>query len=295
MSHARKETWEPSDRGEFTRINPALIKMEAGSFWRDEAPHELEALKASIAWRERHMKGSGLLVPLLVTKMGDLPYYQLEDGFRRFKAIQALIAEGLPIDSVPVRILASPLTLSERLMLMTNGAKPLSALEEARVIVKLEHQGLSLESLARLMNQPLKLLKKRSVLGQLTGPIAEKLQKGTLSAETVEALLNSDEPVAAQQARLERELKHPAKKQVSDHLPEHSPKRGSETKTAWVPKNLDPTLHFLALEGLFEWMGGENGAKNGYSKKVVEIVKLMLKYSGGKMSLPEIAEKLKKF
>ncbi len=305
MEAPRKPDVELPDKGEFMRLDPALIKVEAGGFWREENQQDLEALKSSIAWRERRMKGSGLLVPLLVTKIEGVPYYQLEDGFRRFKAIQMLIADGASITSVPVRVLANPLSMSERLMLMTHGSKPLEILEEAKVITRLEKQGLSLESMAQLMDRTLEVLKKRAVLGKLTGPVAEALREGKISAEEVELLINSQEDVPSQQARLEKSLHAIGKKSAekadpsktaapTKHVEKPSPK-GLGSQTAWMSKTLDPTLHYVALEGLYEWMGGDYAVKGGYSKSVVEIVKLMLKYCGGRMGLAEIAEKLKKF
>lgn len=284
------------EKGEFMRLDPGLIKLPSGGDWREDTPRDLEALKASIAWRERRMKGSGLLVPLMVTKIQGVSYYQLEDGFRRFRAIQALIAEGLPITSVPVRVLPNPLSMSERLMLMSHGSKPLGLMEEAKVITRLEKQGLSLESMSQLMDRTLDTLKKRSILGKLTGPVAQGLREGTLFAEEVEGLINEREDLSTQQKRIEKELHlAPADTRTKTQLPAQAKPADKPSHTAWMSAKLDPTLHFVALEGLYEWMGGEYAVKSGYSKKVVEIVKLMLKYCGGKMSLSEIAEKLKKY
>lgn len=299
MQGLSRRNIEIPDKSEFMRIDPALIKIEAGSLRREESPQDFEALKASIAWRERRMKGSGLLVPLLVSKMPDISYYQLEDGFRRFKVIQSLINEGLTIDSIPVRILPSPLTLSERLMMMLHGAKPLSLMDEAKLIVKLEKQGLSLESMAHLMNRSLETLQKRSILARLTGPLAEALRQGTLAPEEVEKHLQATEELSAQQVRLEQLFKlHgkklPTKASSVTKAPMTTDSDTKGTKSAWMPKILEPSMQYVAIEGLYEWMGGEQAERQGYSKKVVDIVKLMLKYCGGKMNLAEIAEKLKK-
>lgn len=299
-----QESLQAADRGEFMRIDPSLIKVEAGGLWRDSQQQDLETLKASIVWRERRMKGSGLLVPLLVSKIEGVPYFQLEDGFRRFKAVQALLAEGVPMESIPVRVLPAPLTMSERLMLMTHGPKPLCVLDEAKIIVRLEKQGLSFEAMGRLMKRPVDQLKKLAIFGKLTGPLAKALAEGTLRADEALMLINADEEVALQQAKLGKEFKHllgsaggkTSKKK--EPLGEALGKKDSRAmplnaKTSWVPKSLDPALYFIALEGLYEWMGAENATKRGYSKSVVEVVKLMLKYCGGKVGLQEIAEKLR--
>jgi len=302
MKQRPEKSLELAGRGEFMRVDPALVKIEATALLREESDSDLEALKASIAWRERRMKGSGLLVPLLVSRIEGVDYFRLEDGFRRFRAVQALIVEGLDIPTVPVRVLPAPLTVSERLMLMTHGPKPLGLMEEAKIIVRLEHQGLSFEAMARLLDRPVELLKKRAVLGKLQGPLAQALQEGRLQAEEMEFLLGTDEPLDMQQSRLEKELgallldrkglkKTP--KTMAAVLGAQDVRK-SKISTGWMPKVLDPTLHYVALEGLYEWIGGEDAVKNGYSKKTVDIVKLMLKYCGGTIGLPETAEKLKK-
>ncbi len=281
------------------RISPALIKIDATAFWREEAGHDLEALKASIVWRERRMKGSGLLVPLLVSRIEGVEYYRLEDGLRRFKAVQALLREGFEIKTVPVRVLSAPLTMSERLMLMTHGPKPLGPMEESRIINQLEKQGLSFDSMARLLDRSVALLKKRSILGKLEGNIGLALKNGRLQAEQVEFLLNADEPLEIQQERLEKELSEALKLDSIAHKKPQGSDIEKDKATAphpeWMPKVFDPTLHYVALEGLYEWIGAEDAVKNGYSKKVVDLLKLLLKYCGGKMTLPDAVEFLKKF
>jgi len=316
-----------------------MIKVEVGSLWRETIDNNLEALKASILWRERRTKGSGILVPLLVSKIEGVPFYQLEDGFRRFRAVQALIAEGVAIDSLPVRILTTPLTLSERLMLMVQGSQPLEVMEEAKLIARLEKQGLSFENMHRLLDRPVASLKRRAALGRLTGPLAEALKNKRISPEEAEGFIAVDENMEVQQKRLEKEFKKILEGMPcsapsgfpsglsSDHgrakgrtkAPQPADRKEMATgfdaglklgerlgqkdakaipldnKTAWMPKVLDPALHYLALEGLYEWMGADNAVKHGYSKDAVEIVRLVMSYTGGKIGLQEIAAKLKFF
>jgi hypothetical protein len=330
MSQA-EQTAQTADKWEFTRIDPAMIKIDAGSLWRETTDGNLEALKASILWRERRAKGSGLLVPLLVSKIEGVPFYQLEDGFRRFRAVQSLIAEGVTIESLPVRVLTTPLTLSERLMLMVQGYQPLGIMEEAKLIARLEKQGLSFENMHRLLDRPVESLKRRAILGKLTGPMAEALKNKKITLEEAEGFISADEEIDAAQKRLEKEFKNiletlpsagssiarpgfgKTKGKTKTPMPFEKLAAGlklgeslgqkdakiippdQKTKTAWMPKVLDPALHYLALEGLYEWMGGDNAVKHGYSKNAVGIVKLMMNYTGGKIGLQEIAERLKKF
>ena len=307
MQSAQKALEVP-DRGEFMRIDPALIKVDSSALlWRENHPQDLETLKSSILWRERRMKGSGLLVPLLVSKIQGVEYYQLEDGFRRFRAIQSLLAEGIMVDSIPVLVLPAPLTLSERLMLVTHGPKPLSLLEESRIITRLEKQGLSFDRMAALMDRPEEVLRRRAVLAQLTGPLLAGLREGVIKPEEIEPLLNANEDVVTQQRKLEvsfravikefglADKKSPKKDALGEELGRKNALVISDkTKTAWVPKVLDPMLHYVSIEGLYEWMGGDEAAKRGYNKTVVESVKLMLKYTGGKIGLQDVAEKLRK-
>jgi|GEM_PF-2528150 hypothetical protein len=297
-----KTSIQGADQWEFTRIDANLIKVDAADIWREINLGNLESLKASIAWREKRMKGSGLLIPLLVTKMDGVPYYKLEDGFRRLSAIQSLMMEGMTFENVPVRILPVSLSMSEKLMLAIHSSQPPTPLEEGRILARLEKQGLSLDRLAILTNRSVELLRKRVLLVKLTGSLARALADKTISAEDIEKQLNTTEPLLLQQQKLEKSMgkfldKHPGAMPSKKPLGPTLGRKGmgnNKSATSWMPKALDPMFYYVSIDGLYEWMGGTRAASHGYSPAVVETVRLLLKYCGGGMNLQETAEKLKK-
>lgn len=297
-----------AEEGEFVRLAPSLIKIEAGMLGRKNLG-DLGPLKSAIAWRERRQKGSGLLQPLLVSGLAQTGYYKLEDGLRRFTAVLELMEEGLTIETIPVRVLPAPLTTLERLVLLSSDGKPLEVLEQAELIEKLTQQGLDLGTLADVWGLSVEHLERRRALLKLKTNVRRAMQKGTIAPEIVEGFWKSRgvlgpvlpaEIDAAQAyfstseaigARMQPIVQEESARPLGECLG-LAPKQ--KASPVWMSKVFDPSYHYVALSGLYEWMGASHAAQKGYSRKVVGIIELMLHYCGGKMTLTQIAEALKK-
>ncbi len=297
---------QPSDSGEFLHLDPSFIKVQEGSLGRRKLGN-LEPLKNAIIWRERRRSGTGLLQPLLVSRIEQTPYYRLEDGLRRFSAVRALLREGFSIPTVPVRILPAPLTALERLALLFSEGKPLEALEEAEIIDKLLSQGLSEENLLQAFNRSWEELERRRSLLRLGKTLRQQIEEGDLAPQIIEGFWK-DYPL--ENGRLPQQAVEDAKKNFecapacprTGETPMAESQTGARLGTAsdkglsptWMGHIFEPGNYYISLGGLYEWMGAKQAQKHGYSRKVVGIVEVLLQYCGGKLSLTQTADALRK-
>lgn len=124
----RKDTYE---------VDPRRLLADHTDNWRTEYG-DLEPLKQII--RENGVPGE--ISGIRLNQDGEVYFKVKKDGFRRAKAIAELLEEGTDPGMVPFRVLPKDYSEEQRTldMLLSNGGKPFTALEEGRVFVELEEK-----------------------------------------------------------------------------------------------------------------------------------------------------------
>jgi ParB-like chromosome segregation protein Spo0J len=133
--HGLPEEIRKEKRKDIYEVDPRLLRADHKDNWRTEYG-DLEGLKQII--RENGVPG--ILSGKREVEDG-VDYYRVyEDGFRRAKAVEELLAEGTDPGMITFRLLPKYFTEESRVksMLLLNGGKNFTALEEGRVYVELE-------------------------------------------------------------------------------------------------------------------------------------------------------------
>ncbi len=124
---------------------PALICEESGWNVRAESPDYL----AGILELAESIRELGVLEPLTVYRRGE--DIVLTNGHRRFSAINLLLAEGVEIKSIPVRLEEKGTNEADRVlsMITRNSGKPLTPLELSVVVKRLLGYGWNTKEISK--------------------------------------------------------------------------------------------------------------------------------------------------
>lgn len=171
------------------KIDPKLVRIKEDWNVREEKNYDLEALKQSI-------KSDGILQPIWVTPCVDeegYTYYELEDGHRRFKAIQELVEEGIEIARIPAVFQKNNLTEDEKLarQIKRNQQKPNTPWEIATALkLEVEVHGHSVAEAIKILN----LKKWGSIyykIWDLPAELQDMIHDGTISFADVRRIITA--------------------------------------------------------------------------------------------------------
>lgn len=149
MTSLKKLCQESSDvkRRDAYAVPPERISVETGFNLRIDGTPELQQHIESIKGAIRN-NGIGCIPPLKV-QVGHGGAIVVRDGHCRLSAIRDLIAEGLPIESVPVEEWLGNEVDNLFLVLNTGQGKPLTQFERAVGFKRLHQLGVSASEIAR--------------------------------------------------------------------------------------------------------------------------------------------------
>ena len=160
---------------------PEKIRMDHDYNIRDldtpEAQVSLEVLASSIA-------ESGLRVPLLVRLDGEDVI--LVQGHRRFRAIQMLIARGIPFLTVECLAEAKRRDEADRTLdiFLSNDGEPLTELEKAEGIRRLISYGWDQAMIAKKLGRSASYVSHLMALTHMPEPVKDMVRAGEVSAAT---------------------------------------------------------------------------------------------------------------
>lgn len=166
-------------RTDLWKLDPREIEIEDGFNVRTDFG-DIERLMKSII-----ENGTESLAPLLVRKDGDHIY--LIDGHRRLKAILRAIEKGHEIKSVPCQLEAN-ITSEERRtlnLIIRNDGKPLTPLEEARVISRLVNFGWTEKDVAVKTGRSQTHIRNLTLLGNAPTEVLKQVDSGKIAASLV--------------------------------------------------------------------------------------------------------------
>lgn len=197
-------------RTDFYRVNPTAVKVVDG--WNPRVSFDaqkLEELKDSI-------KENGVLVPIRVKLTNDGEMI-LIDGERRLRATMLAISEGAEIVSVPA--IVERKTMNEidmlTLALTANQGEPLTMIEEATAIKKLQNYGLKAEEIAKKLGKSVPTIYNRLSLLDASPEIIEEMEKGELSFGDVKKIVNESDGIDSQKKKLEEVKEKKAQRKAS--------------------------------------------------------------------------------
>jgi ParB family transcriptional regulator, chromosome partitioning protein len=185
-------------RTDYYRLNPNQIKVLDG--WNPRLSFDaqkLEELKESI-------KENGVLVPLRV-KMNNDGEFTLIDGERRLRATLLAISEGAEIVSVPAIVERKTMNEIDAtiLALTANQGEPLTMMEEANAIKKLQNYGLKPEEIAKKLGKSVPTVYNRLSLLDASPELIEQMENGEVSFTDVKKIVNESDGIESQKEKLE--------------------------------------------------------------------------------------------
>lgn len=197
-------------RTDFYRVDPTKIKVVDG--WNPRASFDavkLDELKESI-------KENGVLVPIRV-KMNNEGEMTLIDGERRLRATLLAIADGVQIVSIPAIIERKTMNEIDSLVLaMTaNTGEPLTMMEEAVSIKKLQNYGLKPEDIAKKLGKSLPTVYNRLSLLDASPELIEEMEKGEVSFSDVKKIVKDSDGLATQSEKLKEVKEKKAKRKAA--------------------------------------------------------------------------------
>jgi len=196
-------------RTDFYRVDPTKIKVVEG--WNPRVSFDaakLDELKESI-------KENGVLVPIRV-KMNNEGEMTLIDGERRLRATLLAIAEGAQIVSIPAIIERKTMNEIDSLVLaMTaNTGEPLTMMEEAAAIKKLQNYGLKPEDIAKKLGKSIPTVYNRISLLDASPELIEEMEKGEVSFTDVKKIVKDSDGLASQSEKLKEVKEKKAKRKA---------------------------------------------------------------------------------
>lgn len=171
-------------------------RIEIGSLWlgpnaRQHIDREaLDSLKEQI-------RQDGVLEQLLVRRRDnpDNPeqHHQVWDGQRRLLAVQDLIAEGAPIQSVPARVELASTTDAEMMILAAIttsgiGKEPLTPVDEMRLVTMLLGYDLTAADIAQRLGKSVSWVSKRAKLKTTTPSVQREVSEGRMTTTKAQQL-----------------------------------------------------------------------------------------------------------
>jgi len=131
-------------RKDMFQADPRVLKMKDG--WN--ARHDTVELRNANAQLKESIRANGVLEPLTVIQ--DADEFYVTNGHRRLTAVQELIAGGVEIATVPVRLEERGTNEADHVlsMITRNSGKPLTPLETAEVVKRLLGFGWDLSKVA---------------------------------------------------------------------------------------------------------------------------------------------------
>lgn len=172
-------------RTEFYRVDPRKIHVVNGWNPREMFDAEkLDELKESI-------KEVGVLVPVRVKVVND--EITLIDGERRLRAVLKAIEEGAKIDSIPAIVEKRNMNEIEMftLSLTANYGEPLTLIEEAKAMKRLQNYGLTISEISKKLGKAVCKVKARLSLLEASPEVVEELQNKNINYDDVKEILKS--------------------------------------------------------------------------------------------------------
>lgn len=197
-------------RTDFYRVDPTKIKVVDG--WNPRSLFDavkLDELKESI-------KENGVLVPIRV-KLNNEGEMTLIDGERRLRATLLAISEGAQIVSIPAIIERKTLNEIDAtiIALTANTGEPLTMMEEAVAIKKLQNYGLKPEDIAKKLGKSLPTVYNRLSLLDASPELIEEMEKGEVSFTDVKKIVKDSDGLASQSEKLKEVKEKKAKRKAA--------------------------------------------------------------------------------
>jgi ParB-like chromosome segregation protein Spo0J len=189
-------------RKDIYEIDPRRLEVSHEDNMRTEYG-DLEPLKQII--RENGVPG--LLEGIRINKDGEIYFQVKKDGFRRTKAIQELLEEGTDPGMVPFRVLPKDYSEEQRTldMLLSNGGKPFTSLEEGHVFIRLEEEfGYSRKKIGSKFGKSEPHVCNMIQLAKSGGVLVDEVQAGHLSTTSAVKLMKAVPEEADRKAVIER-------------------------------------------------------------------------------------------
>jgi ParB family chromosome partitioning protein len=197
-------------RSDYYRVDPRQIKIVQG--WNPRSlfdAEKLEELKESI-------KENGVMVPVRV-RVNKENEMILIDGERRLRATLAAIEEGAEIVSIPALMERKTINDIDAtiLALTANMGEPLSIVDEAHAIKRLNNYGLKPEDIAKKLGKSIPTIYNRLKMCDASPEVLEELEEGNLTAGEVREIINKSDSIEEQKENLTKTKEKKAKKKAS--------------------------------------------------------------------------------
>jgi ParB-like chromosome segregation protein Spo0J len=166
-------------RDSFKQMDPRKIKIETGFNVRD---YSLDENKAYLATLKASIKISGVLKEIWVRYEAADESYYLVDGECRLRSTMELIAEGIPIEEVPVKILDAGNEIERKLLSLTaNSGKPLTKWEAGQGYKQLIGWGWQVETIAARVCATERYVREAVELANAPQQVKEMLSTGAVT------------------------------------------------------------------------------------------------------------------
>ena len=229
MATKMKNTERPSNVHE---VKPENIHVIEGFNKRIEYG-DMDDLKASI-------RVNGVLDPLTVVQT-DGDHVDLFDGYRRLKAVQELIEEGVPIEAISCRVLKKGTTHEEgmiKTIVSSNGGKKHEPIELAEFYQQLINWGWTQIKIAERIGKSQAHVSNTLVLLETPEVVKSALASGEVSQSEVKELIKEsrtqDDPAQYQRDKVAEKQKEIADNGGKKKRKPRTPKPKNGTNPAMV-------------------------------------------------------------
>lgn len=194
-------------RTDYYRVDPTQIIIQNN--WNPRVSFDaikLEELKESI-------KENGVLVPIRV-KINNSGEMILIDGERRLRATLLAIKEGAEIVSIPAIVERKTMNEIDQLILAltANTGEPLSMIEEANAIKKLQNYGLKVADIAKKLGKSIPTINNRLSLLDASPELIDEMQNGEISFGELKKIVNESDGIEDQKEKVKEVKEKKAKK-----------------------------------------------------------------------------------
>lgn len=184
------------------QMNPTDITVNPDENPRkDYGTDDFEALKESI-------RENGIQYPISVSEVredGKIVQVNLTHGFRRMKAVQALLDEGVEIDSVPVFKAEGDRVSVLVDHMVLNGGKELTALEKASVVAELRAEGLTYEEIGQRTGLKTQMAYNYGTfIAKASAKVRKAVESGVITITTASDIVRKSESKSEQDAALDK-------------------------------------------------------------------------------------------
>jgi ParB/RepB/Spo0J family partition protein len=128
------------------------------------------------------IKSLGMLVPVIVQRIGDSDRFYIVDGRRRLKA-----AKKIELEMIPAQIVSGDFDHPEIMTLQTNSARRSNPVSEFMAIRSLMEKGFDQKQIGKQLGIKPAVITQRLLLGSLNPVILELLEAGHISVTIGEA------------------------------------------------------------------------------------------------------------